>query len=149
VLRLCHGIDWLGQDYVDVQRLRGGQVITVTLPIRLVSEANRRDHWAAKAKRVASQRRLVKMALWAKTRMCRVYEKSLAGYAYEITLTRIGPRTLDSDNIQGAFKGVRDQIAECIGVDDGSPRLTWVYGQEKSGPKTYAIRIQITAGGGI
>jgi hypothetical protein len=59
-----------------------------------------------------------------------------------ITLTRIGPGTLDSeDNLAGGFKAVRDGIADALGVNDRHPRLRWFYGQERGGPRVYGARV--------
>src|SRR3974390_2058721 len=55
-----------------------------------------------------------------------------------VTLTRHAPRALDSDNLQTAFKWIRDEVADCVigfksnGRNDSDPRLTWVYKQEKT-----------------
>lgn len=63
----------------------------------------------------------------------------------EITMIRYGPRLLDSDNLQTAFKSIRDKIADLLipglakGQADGDPRLIWRYDQQKS--KTYNIRL--------
>lgn len=46
-----------------------------------------------------------------------------------VTITRIGPRKLDDDNLASACKYVRDAIASKIGIDDGSDEYTWVYKQ--------------------
>lgn len=48
-----------------------------------------------------------------------------------ITLTRLGPVPLDSDNLAYSFKAVRDAIAKWLGIDDNDQRLTWDYRQEK------------------
>ena len=58
-----------------------------------------------------------------------------------VTITRLGPRKLDSDNLATSAKGLRDGIADKLGVDDGDERITWCYAQEKS--KTYGVRIEI------
>jgi len=59
-----------------------------------------------------------------------------------ITLTRIGPGTLDSeDNLSAGFKAVRDGIADALGVNDRHPRLRWFYGQERGGPRVYGARV--------
>ena len=109
--------------------------ISLTLPIRTVSEANRREHWAAKAKRVANHRGVVGLAL-----RVHLHRLDSAGELV-VTLTRLAPRRLDSDNAVGSFKALRDGIADTLGVDDGDARITWNYGQEKS--KTYGVRIEI------
>ena len=66
-----------------------------------------------------------------------------------VKLTRVSPRSLDSDNLQGAFKNVRDYVAnnllpgKRIGRADSSPYLFWEYYQEKGLPKTHQIIIEI------
>lgn len=109
-------------------------VICVLAPVRIVSEANCRDHWRKKAQRVAGHRRAAFFALSG--------HQKPRGEA-TITLTRIGPKTLDTDNLAGGFKGTRDGIADWLGIDDGDKRLTWRYGQRKGKPKEYAAEIVI------
>lgn len=36
---------------------------------------------------------------------------------------------LDSDNLAGGMKHLRDAIAATLGMDDGDSRLRWCYGQ--------------------
>lgn len=88
------------------------------VPIATVSEANRRDHWATKAKRAKGQR----LALYLATKR--------AELPCVVTLTRVGPRRLDDDNLRGALKACRDGVADRLGVDDADPRVEWRYGQE-------------------
>jgi hypothetical protein len=57
-----------------------------------------------------------------------------------VTLTRIGPKPLDGDNLQSAFKTVRDQIASLLRVDDADPRVEWRYGQRKG---EYGVEIEV------
>ena len=65
-----------------------------------------------------------------------------------VVLTRVAPRTMDSDNLSSSFKWIRDTIgAELTGIiragmGDGDSRITWHYEQEKGNPKEYAIKIQ-------
>lgn len=104
------------------------------IPLRLPSAANLREHWAAKAKRVKSQRAAVALYLGNGPR---------PPFPVVVTLTRIAPRALDGDNLQGAFKGARDEVARWFGVPDNDPRVTWHYDQRRDGPKVYAIEIKI------
>ena len=62
-----------------------------------------------------------------------------------ITITRIGPRELDTDNAVGACKHCRDGVADWLGVNDRSKELQWLYAQEKAGKGVYGVRIYITA----
>lgn len=48
-----------------------------------------------------------------------------------ICMVRVGPRTLDDDNLTGALKPVRDSIARWLGIDDGSSRLDFKCRQRK------------------
>jgi len=92
---------------------------TFELPLTVVSEANRRDHWATKSRRV----RLHRNTAWA---LCPVFPLPCI-----VTLTRVAPRMLDDDNNVSAMKAIRDGIAKRLGVDDRSPLVVWRYGQKK------------------
>lgn len=114
--------------------------IEVVLPIKVVSEANQSkyEHWGTKARRVRSQRGIVKIGLYNFQRSLRAHKGE-----FKVTLTRIGVRTLDGDNLQRSMKAVRDQVAEACGVDDGAKRIRFEYGQRKGKPKQYAVEIGI------
>ena len=105
---------------------------TMSYPVRLRSVANMREHWAAKAKRAKAHRVIGRNAGkgW-KLLPCRV------------TLTRIAPRALDGDNLQSAFKAMRDGVADALGVDDAEPRVEWRYAQERGRVKEYAVTVKI------
>lgn len=105
--------------------------VTVVLPIKTVSEANGRGHWGAKAKRTAKQRRDAWIAMPAHSLPCIV------------TLTRIAPRELDTDNLTSSMKAVRDGIADRLGVDDRNPIVQWRYAQERGRVREYAVRVHI------
>lgn len=112
-------------------------MIQITLPIKTLSEANLREHWAAKSKRVKLQR------TYASVMVGQHFRKIMATGRFIVTLTRIAPRSLDSDNLPRSFKAIRDGVADAIGIDDGSKRYTWVYDQKKGKPKEYAVKIKI------
>lgn len=105
---------------------------TVTLPIRTVSEANQREHWGKKAVRAKRQRFATATLLFSAFRAAPRPPDS-------ITLTRIAPRSLDSDNLAGSFKAVRDGIQDWCGVNDRD--LVFVYAQRKGKAKEYAVEI--------
>ncbi len=116
---------------------------TVTIPLSLPSAANLREHWAARAKRVKSQRAAVLLAM---PRMKLQRERNwldLNGKLV-VTMVRISPRKLDSDNLAFAFKGCRDQVAEQLGINDNSERVAWCYEQE-SGPPSVRIALAVVA----
>lgn len=60
-----------------------------------------------------------------------------------ITITRVGPRELDGDNLQGACKHVRDGIADWLGVNDRDKRIQWKYEQTRCGVKAYGVTVRV------
>lgn len=119
--------------------------VVIHLPLRIVSEANMRGHWAAGHRRAAEQRGVVKMALYQ--RLAELRAMLAHGYApgdrIVVRLTRIGKRTLDGDNLQRAGKACRDGVADALGIDDADPRLEWRYDQAVA--KQYGVRIEVRA----
>lgn len=53
------------------------------------------------------------------------------GGRIHVEFTRLSTATCDDDNLPSAFKAVRDGIAEALGIDDGSDRYAWSYGQRR------------------
>lgn len=101
------------------------------LPIRIVSVANRREHWSKRHKRAQAHKKAALMV-------------PKASLPCQVTLTRVAPKAggwMDSDNLQTAFKALRDGIAARLGVDDADDRVTWVYRQQ-AGPH-YAALVKI------
>lgn len=116
---------------------------SLTIPMRIPSVANLREHWASRARRVKAQRRVV-AAYW-RSRDAFALRALAAVRPIVVRLERIAPRELDSDNSVAALKACRDQVADELGVDDrdGSGGVSWAYGQAKGPPKTHAVRITI------
>lgn len=111
-------------------------MISLTLPVRTVSEPNVRQHHFVKAKRTKAQRNVVLLACRPKLRAHPL--------PAVVTLVRISPGTLDGDNLQGALKGVRDSVTQALGLlDDRDPRIAWRYEQRRGKPKEFAIEIRI------
>jgi hypothetical protein len=98
--------------------------IRVEVPLKLPSVANMREHHMARYRRTKAQRTAVAWRL-------KLLRDVLTPPPNVVTLIRVAPRKLDSDNLVSAFKAVRDQVAEFLGVDDGDSRVTWMYGQLK------------------
>ena len=63
------------------------------------------------------------------------------GRPLRVTLTRLSPRQLDSDNLAAALKNIRDGVAEFLGVDDAAVLVEWHYWQEKS--DRHGVRVQL------
>ena len=111
----------------------------ITVPVRIVSEANVRGHWSLKAKRSKLHRNTA-YALTAGV----IGIGSIGDTArYRVLMTRYAMKRLDSDNLAGGFKATRDGIADAFGIDDGSDRWDWQYAQELAGRGIYAARVQI------
>ena len=116
------------------------QPIVVLLPLHIHSNANKREHWTKKAKRTRLEKGTTALYL------SQIEKPALP---VKVTLTRIAPRPLDTDNLASGFKATRDAVAEWLGADDkpGSG-ITWAYEQARpTTPKTYAAQILIEPGG--
>jgi hypothetical protein len=107
--------------------------MTITIPIRTFSEANRRDHHFVRAKRAKDQRTTTAIFVSRRPRL----QMPLC-----VRLVRTGGKRLDDDNLRGALKFCRDGVADVYGVDDGSPLWDWCYEQEPGGP--LGVRIEIS-----
>lgn len=113
----------------------GGRAVnvSVTLPLRLRSTLNLREHWRRRAERAQNHRVSTRMVL-----------RSVAAPLQPpvvVTITRVAPRKLDSDNLAGSAKAVRDGIADWLGLDDGDERITWKYSQRQE--SQYGVRIEV------
>lgn len=106
--------------------------LSFVVPIFTESMSNARIHWTVKAKTVKAQRRA--------TAYRTPPALKVLGPLLVVTLTRVSPRELDDDNLRGALKGVRDQVASALGVDDRSRLVRWEYGQEKGEP---SVRVDV------
>ncbi len=103
---------------------------------RLQSSGNAREHWSKAYRRKKTEQHIAALGMQG------LDPVAYLGSELRITLTRIGPRPLDDDNVQFCFKSTRDQIAQCIwggrmGQRDGLAE--WRYEQRKG---AYAIEIR-------
>lgn len=106
---------------------------TVLLPLRTQSPNGQHGHWAALARRRKAERRWARVSTPACPLPCTV------------TLTRHSAGVLDDDNLRGALKGVRDGVADALGVKDNDPRVEWRYAQAKAPRGHYAVQIDLEA----
>lgn len=115
--------------------------IEITLPIKIVSELNLREHWTKKHRRHKRWHKLVWAAL--------LQHRGKIILPCCVTLIREAPRALDADNLMGAFKSLRDYVADQIipglkmGQADHDERITWGYMQLKTLSKKYSCKIII------
>ncbi len=113
-------------------------VVLLSLPIRTKSELNgSREHYGAITKRKRAQKATTAL-------VCNTVDrdaKSRLVLPMAITMTRVGPRKLDTDNNAISMKYVRDQLAAWLGHDDGIDEIEWRYLREV-GPR-YGVRVEI------
>ena len=112
----------------------------IFLPVKTVSEPNLREHWGKHARRARKQREAARTIVRAHILRNKVVP---VDSHLTISLTRVAPRALDSDNLAGSFKAVRDGVADALGIDDGSPLLEWRYCQARGLAKEYAVLVEI------
>ncbi len=113
----------------NVKRIDMGKT-TLKIPMRLMSEANTHQHWRKKYERNKRQQKAVKL-VW-------LSQRPTICLPCKVSLTRSGPRLLDSDNLAYAFKAIRDELGDLIipglapGQADGEGKgIEWIYKQEK------------------
>lgn len=115
-------------------------MVSFKIPITLVSEANNSDHYMVKSRRHKIQKALVKYYIGS-------YRP--AYFPICVTLTRFAPRVFDDDNLQTAFKYIRDAVSEQVtgckkaGRADNDSRIKWEYKQEQTKDGENFISIQI------
>lgn len=112
----------------------------VVIPLRTRSTLNQREHWAKRARRTKRERGVVGLMLRAE--LGRVVWLDDDGGAVVVQLKRIAPRKLDDDNLRGALKAVRDEVAAFLGVDDGDARVEWAYDQARGAAHEYGVEIR-------
>lgn len=106
----------------------------ISIPLRTSRGLNSREHWAARAKRVRSEREAVAFMLSGHSR---------PSVPCTVVLTRVAPSNgLDDDNLAGALKAVRDQVAEWLGVDDKHRHIVRYEYQQRRGPWGVEIAFQ-------
>ena len=104
------------------------------IPLKTVNGQNAREHWQQRRRRVKLERAATAFVVkpFPTPCICR--------------LVRITAGTLDDDNLSGALKAVRDEVAKICGVDDKPDGpITWVYAQEKCKPKQFGVRVEFLA----
>ena len=110
------------------------------IPLRLMSEANIKDHHFVKSNRIKKQKQVIKLFI----------NPIIVELPVRVTLTRVAPRKLDEhDNLRMAFKHVVDCIADHLipgkkaGRADDDKRIEWVYDQKQGFPEQYNIELKI------
>lgn len=128
------------EEHVPLEVPTVGRAFRVDL--RTVSAPNAREHPHAKARRVKGERARVAIALRAFKRLGGagpLVSQLRAGG--QVILTRRGPGDLDDDNLAASLKGVRDEIAAWLGVDDGDRRIRYIPRQQPG--NAYAVDVHL------
>lgn len=114
---------------------------TWTVPVYVVAGDNQRGS-KSRIGRSGHERRAVHRCLARQYAALTPFVEAMdAGRTVCVTLTRLGPRKMDSDNLHGSLKYIRDAIAERFGIDDGDSRFDWMYAQDIR--PAYGVRIEI------
>lgn len=109
----------------------------IVIPLRTGRGLNDRPgHFYARGKKVKRERTAVAWSLVA------LLPRERPSLPCVVTLTRLAPSNgLDDDNLAGALKAVRDQVAVWLGVDDRRRELVrYRYEQERT--KDWGVRVQ-------
>jgi len=104
----------------------------VTFAMQTSRGLNTREHFRVRIKRVKAEREVTS---WELQRCQR------PPIPCTCLLTRMAPsRGLDDDNLAGALKGVRDEVAKWLGVDDGNRQaVRFRYAQVRA---PWGVRVQ-------
>ncbi len=117
-------------------------MIEKIIPLRIISEANKSEHWSKKSSRHRKQKYTIDLFIRPE-----IHKISLPCH---VQLTRIAPRNLDEhDNLRSSLKWVVDAIAGLLlpnlepGRADDDKRISWSYIQERRGIREYALKVVI------
>lgn len=111
-----------------------------SIPIRTGRGLNERMHHMQRARQVKAERQAV---AWV------VSQLAAPVCAVIVTICRVSPsaKGLDSDNLQGGLKAVRDQLADWLGRDDADDSIAWRYVQRpgKKGEWSVEVEVEVAA----
>jgi len=112
--------------------------LKLSIPLRTGRGLNDRMHLMVRARKVKAERLAVGLVLNT--------HKAPAG-PVTVNLGRVSPsaKGLDKDNLQGALKGVRDQVSAWLGRDDADESITWNYSQKPGKRGEWAVEIEVMA----
>jgi hypothetical protein len=108
----------------------------ITVPLRTKSGMNARELWQARSRRVKKEREITAWILKPAKK---------PPIPCTVKLWRIGPTSgLDDDNLASALKGVRDEVAEWLGVNDRDRTTVRYAYDQKRGPE-WCVQIEFGA----
>jgi hypothetical protein len=117
-------------------------------PMHLKAEPNERGlRWQVKAARVSEHRKQTKIRLLAngiRAQLVAKHGQLQPDERYVVAFVRVASRRLDDDNLQGAFKAIRDEVAAYLGVNDGDrQRIRFEYADAKGRPSAVQIAFAV------
>lgn len=111
----------------------GVKAVAVTLAgLRLRGGGNAREHYMARCRRVRAERQRVALAFVGLALPCP---------PVVVLMVYICPARIDPDNLAGKLKGVQDEVAALLGVDDGDENAVRFARRQRRGPFAVGIRI--------
>lgn len=120
--------------------IKASGYVEVDLPIRIYPEANLREHAITRWKRSKKHDEAVFYTLVGSRELLKLLK---AQGPLLVTLTAIGPKALDDDNLVGGFKHVRDSVARFLGIDDGNKARIRFHYAEQEIAKKHGARVRI------
>lgn len=112
---------------------------SVEVEVQTVSETNRRDRWGKQDRKKAQRDAAFEAVSVALGAGGRLPERG----PWFVRFTRVSSSRLDPGNLPAALKAVEDQVAACLGVDDGSPMYEPTYEQEPRGRRPEGVRVEV------
>lgn len=118
--------------------------LVITVPCVLRSEANE-SQWQRTMARKLTVKKMIRQVLGPSLRELLPFADAFHnGYrSLKVTITKLGGRQFDKDNLYRAVKVVQDMIAGALLVDDGSPSWMMSAEQEPGGPCGVRIEIEV------
>jgi hypothetical protein len=113
--------------------------LSFDVPMRTQQSANSRVHWRVRSNRRNAERTAVAL----------LFPKKDIRPLLVVTMTRVSPGEMDDDNLAGALKGIRDEIAKQLRIDDGSPLVKWEPKQERGKRGEHYVRVEIAVRGPV
>jgi hypothetical protein len=117
-------------------------LVRFVAPLQTWSLTNQRDaHWRDRHRRAKDERAMTRLVINALGLGTPNLQPPFAAFA--VTLTRLGGQKLDDDNLRGALKSVRDEVADWLRVCDGDEAAAaWSYDQKPGGLWGVAVEVR-------